>query len=95
MTERPPQAAPALQLHIDRVALVGMPMSPAQSQQFGTALTFHLQQLAQESPWLTAAVATATPDAIAPTVTLSKESTPATIGRDVAVALFEALRSTR
>jgi hypothetical protein len=85
----------AVNLRIDHLALVGMPMSPAQSRQFSTSLRFHLQQLANESPWLASAVATAAPVASAPTVSLSNGSTPATIGRDVAAALFEALRSGR
>jgi hypothetical protein len=96
MNERPSRAAaPAVRLHIDRVTLVSMPMSAAQSQQFSTSLTLHLQRLAQESPWLTTAAASAAPDAIAPRVYVSTESTPAIIGRDVAVALFEALRDAR
>jgi hypothetical protein len=90
MNERLPRA---VHFNIDRLDLVGMPMSAVQSRQFTAAFTRHLQLLTRESSWTpTAAMA---PTAIAPAVNVSKASTPASIGREVASALFDALRRMR
>lgn len=85
----------AVRLRIAQLAIVGVPMSPAQSRQFGAALELELSQLARTPGWPADAAAAAVPSATAPPVTMPRDGAPSTLGRDVARSLFDAVRRAR
>lgn len=89
------QPARPTRLHIDSISVLGLPMSPAQSRQFSTALAQELTQLARVPGWPAGTVGAALPGAIAPQVTVAADSSPATLGRDVARSVFDAVRRAR
>jgi hypothetical protein len=91
----PVQPARPLRLHIDRVSVAGLALTPAQSRQFGAALAHELRQLARTPGWPAGAASTALPGVIAPVVTLASDGSPAALGRDVARSLFDAARRAR
>jgi hypothetical protein len=88
-----PQPPRPVRLHIERLAVVGLPMSPTQSRQFGAALELELKRLACEPGWPADAGSAALPGVTAPAV--NSGGTPAMLGRDVARSLFDAVRRVR
>ena len=90
-----PQAPRPVHLHIERVALAGLPMTPSQARAFESALAHELHQLAR-SPGLPAnAASLRLPRVAAPTIAAAPSQGPATLGREVARSVFEAVRSLR
>lgn len=93
---RRPTAAPAaprpVRVHIERLTVEGLAMTPAQSRQFGAALAGELQHLARDPGWPAAATRQALPGALAPAVMATAGASPATLGREVARSVFSALR---
>ncbi len=90
-----PSASRPLRLHIERVTLQGLPMTPAQSRQFSAALSGELQRLARDPGWPAGATSQALPGVLAPTVTVPAGASPGALGREVARSVFDSLRGLR
>lgn len=87
-----PLAPRPVRVHIERLAVEGLAMTPAQSRQFGAALAGELQHLARAPGWPAAATSQALPGALAPAITVTAGASPAALGREVARSVFSALR---
>jgi len=79
-----------MRLHIERVELVGLVLTPAETWRFRGALGAELDRLARRHG-LGAGIAARLPGAIAPPVQAGVPA--AQLGRDVARSLFGMLRS--
>jgi hypothetical protein len=82
-------------VHIERVVLGGIQMTPAQARQFGAALALEFHHRAREPGWPADATGVRAPRIVAPSVSAGPGVTPGTLGRDVARSLFDAVRGTR
>jgi hypothetical protein len=82
-------------LHIERLSLVGVQLSPSQSRQFGAAVERELRQLATAHIWSNGASGGAVPEARAPALHLTQHMPPAMLGRAVAQSIFAAVRGGR
>jgi hypothetical protein len=85
----------AVRLHIERVSVAGIAMTPAQSRQFSIALTAELQRLARDPGWPAGITSVALPAALAPAIAASPKDSPAALGRGVAQSVFSTLRELR
>lgn len=90
-----PSAPRPVRVHIERVAIEGLAMTPAQSRQFSAALSGELQQLARHPGWPAGATSQALPGALAPAVVTMPGASPSALGREVARSVFSALRGLR
>lgn len=90
-----PQAPRPVQLHIERVALAGLPMTPSQTRAFASALTHALSQLMRDPGLPENAQSLRLPSVAAPAIAAAPSPGPASLGREVARSVFEALRSLR
>jgi hypothetical protein len=84
-----------VRVDIERVTLIGVPLTPAQSRQLGAELTHELQRLARAPGWPADAAGAVLPGVIARAVTVPADGRPATLGRAVARSVFDAVRSAR
>ncbi len=84
-----------VRVHIERVAIEGLAMTPAQSRQFSAALSGELQLLARHPGWPAGATSQALPGALAPAVSAATGASPSALGREVARSVFSALRGLR
>ena len=82
--------AASLSLHIERLVLDGVALTPAQGEQLQLAMRQELERLAQRrmGPRQGGAV----PVVAAPALTLSNPLRPARLGRDIARSLYGSLR---
>ncbi|HEX5688021.1 MAG TPA: hypothetical protein VFY73_28725 [Ideonella sp.] len=85
----------AVRLHIERLSVAGIAMTPAQSRQFSHALTAELQRLARDPGWPAGVTSVALPAALAPAIATSPADSPAALGRGVAQSVFCTLRGLR
>lgn len=90
----PPPRTPSARvtLHIERLSVVGLQLSPSQSRQFGAAVERELRQLATTHSWSNGASGGAVPEARAPSLRLTQRMPPAILGRAVARSIFAAVR---
>jgi hypothetical protein len=92
------QTARPVQVHIERLSLIGLPMTAVQSQLFGFAVTTELQRLARAPGWPADAAALHLPGALATPVSsgpVGAPLAPAALGREVARSVFQAVRGLR
>jgi len=90
-----PLAPRPVRVHIERLAIEGLAMTPAQSRQFGAALTGELQQLARHPGWPAGATGQTLPGVLAPAAMAAAGASPSALGREVARSVFSALRGLR
>lgn len=90
-----PSAPRPVRVHIERVAIEGLAMTPVQSRQFSTALAGELQQLARLPGWPVGATSQALPGVLAPAIAAATGASPSALGREVARSVFSALRGLR
>lgn len=90
-----PSAQRPVRLHIERLTVEGLAMTPAQSHQFSAALAGELQQLARDPGWPAGTTSQALPGALAPAITTTAGASPTVLGREVARSVFSALRRLR
>lgn len=90
-----PSAPRPVRVHIERLAIEGLAMTPAQSRQFSTALSRELQHLARHPGLPAGATSQALSGALAPAVAAATGVSPSALGREVAHSIFSALRRLR
>ena len=89
------QPARPVHVHIERVAVVGLPLTAVQSRRFGAALALELQRLLREPGWPVDATGVSVPGAVAAAVQAAPGVAPAALGRAVARSIFDAVRGLR
>ncbi len=95
VAQEPRQPPRPVQVHIERLAVVGLPLTAVQSRRFGAALALELQRLLREPGWPADAAGVSVPGAVAAAVRAAPGVAPAALGRDVARSLFDAVRGLR
>jgi hypothetical protein len=82
-------------LHIERLSLVGLPFSAAESRLIGHAAQRELGRLAGAYAWPREAIGRATPAAPAAALHVAPGMPPSRIGRDLARCVFAAVKALR
>jgi hypothetical protein len=88
-------ASSPVSLHIERLSLIGLPFSSAESQGINRAAQRELARLMESHRWPEGAGGYVIPSLPATTLTLDDNSSPSRVGRDLARCVFAAVRDER